>query len=118
MSAGSAESLCDDPGATVGNGANAGGFGVDGVIPKKLLDYLEEGVIKPLGGEEGLGPVSGYAHYYIIGEVDPAVNGEVGVVSPGSDALLDFGVKVVPKDIVSSGKSEPAPGQRERQWEI
>jgi hypothetical protein len=38
--------------------------------------------------------------------VDPAVDGEVGVVSPRSDALLDFGVKLVPKDIVFSGGPE------------
>jgi hypothetical protein len=93
MSAEGAECLCDDPGAAVGNGANAGGVGVDGAIPKELLDNLEEGVIKPLGREKGLGPVTGDAHCYKIGEVDPAVNGEVGVVSPRSDALLDFGVK-------------------------
>jgi hypothetical protein len=106
MSAGSAECLCDDPGAAVGRGANAGGVGVDGAIPKKLLDYLEEGVIKPLEGEEGLGPITGDAHYYKIGEEDPAVNGEVGVVSPRSNALLDFGVKLVPKDILFSGRPE------------
>jgi hypothetical protein len=106
MSAGSAECLCDDPGAAVGSGANAGGVGVDGAIPKKFLDYLEEGVIKPLRGEEGLGPVTGDAHYYKTGEVDPAVNSEVGVVSPRSSALLDFGVKLVPKGIVFSGRPE------------
>jgi hypothetical protein len=50
MSAGGAECLCDDPGAAVGNGANAGGAGVDGAIPKELLDNLVEGVFKPLGG--------------------------------------------------------------------
>jgi hypothetical protein len=34
------------------------------------------------------------------------VNGEVGVVSPRRDALLDFGVRFVPKDIVFSGRPE------------
>jgi hypothetical protein len=104
--------MIQDPGAAVGNGSNARGVGVDGAIPKKLLDYLEEGVIEPLGGEEGLGPVTGDAHCYKIGEVDPAVNGEVGVVSPRSNALLDVGVKLVPKDIVFSGRPRCWLGRR------
>jgi hypothetical protein len=93
--------------SAVGNGANAGGVGVDGAIPKELLDDLVEGVIKPLGGEEGLGPVTGDAHYYKIGEVGPVVNGEVGVVSPRRDALRDFGVKLVSKDIVFNSHGNP-----------
>jgi hypothetical protein len=104
--AGRAECLCDDPGATVSDSANAGGVGINGAVPKELLDNLKEGVIKPFRGEEGLGPVTGYAHYYKIGKLDPAVDGEVGVVSPRSDALLDFGVKLVPEDIFFSGGPE------------
>jgi hypothetical protein len=104
--AGCAECLCDDPGATVGDSANAGGVGINVAVPKELFDNLEEGAIKPFRGEEGLGPATGYAHYYKIGKVNPAVDGEVGVVSPRSDALLDLGVKLVPKDIVFSGGPE------------
>jgi hypothetical protein len=51
------------------------------VRSQRAFDNLEEGVIKPFRGEDGLGPVTGYAHYYKVGKVDPAVDGEMGVVA-------------------------------------